>query len=110
MICIICIFLRITIDMYDKYFKECEEKRTEIAMKIRQLDSCDKKYYVTANTILSLAQRAPQIFESSEIEEKRQILNFVFLKLQLDGKKLVFKAKTPLAEVSAYSNHHEWGD
>lgn len=101
---------RITIDMYDKYFKECEEKRMEVTMKIMQLSDCDKKYYITANTILSLAQRAPQIFESSEIEEKRQILNFVFLNLQLDGKKLVFKAKTPLAEVSAYSDHHEWGD
>ncbi|MDD5639295.1 MAG: hypothetical protein PHR47_00615 [Candidatus Pacebacteria bacterium] len=96
--------------MYDKYLKECEERRTEIAMKIRQLDNCDKKYYITANTILSLTQRAPQIFENSEIEEKRQILNFVFLNLQLDGKELVFKAKTPLAEVSACNNHHEWGD
>ena len=33
----------------------------------------------------------------------------IFLNLQLDGKKLVFKAKTPLAEVFAYSDHHEWG-
>ena len=78
-------------------------------MRISQLDNSDKKYYITADTILSLTQRAPQLFESSEIEKKRQILNFVFLNLQLDGKKLVFKAKTPLAEVSAYSDHHEWG-
>ena len=90
--------------MYDKYFKECEEKRMEVAMKIMQLSNCDKKYYITANTILSLAQRSSQIFESSEIEEKRQILNFVFLNLQLDDKKLLFKAKTPFAEVFAYSN------
>lgn len=31
-------------------------------------------YHVTANRVLSLAQRSREIFESSEMEEKRQLL------------------------------------
>lgn len=93
--------------MYDKCFKEYEETKNDIGSKIRQLSDCNKKYYITP--ILFLVQRTSQIFESSGIEEKRQILNFISLNLQLDGKKLAFKVKTSLAEVSAYNDHRDWG-
>lgn len=36
----------------------------------------------------NLAARAKEIFESSEVDEKRQLLNFVFQNLKLDGKNL----------------------
>ncbi len=44
--------------------------------------------HITANTVLSLAIRARNIFESSEVDEKRQLLNFVFQNLELKEKKL----------------------
>ena len=47
-----------------------------------------KSFHVTANMVLSLARRAREIFESSEVEEKRQLLNFVFQNLELKEKKL----------------------
>lgn len=40
--------------------------------------NADESFQVTANMVLSLARRAREIFESSEVEEKRQLLNFVF--------------------------------
>ncbi len=86
---------RITIDMYDNLIKDYKEKQQELLFKMKQLDNADKNYYITANTILSLAQRAHQLFKSSEIEEKRQIINFVFQNLRLDGKNLLFETKTP---------------
>ena len=77
---------------------------------MKQLDNADKKYYITANTILSLAQRAHQLFKSSEPEEKRQIINFVFQNLRLDGENLLFKTKTPFEEVLLANATHNWGD
>jgi hypothetical protein len=38
---------------------------------------------------MQLAKWAWEIFESSEVEEKRQLLNFVFQNLKLDGKNLL---------------------
>jgi hypothetical protein len=35
-------------------------------------------YYITANTVLNLASRAREIFESSVVIEKRQLLNLMF--------------------------------
>jgi site-specific DNA recombinase len=37
--------------------------------------------------VLSLAQRSREIFESSEVDEKRQLLKFVFQNLELKDKK-----------------------
>jgi len=101
---------RITIDMYDNLIKDYKEKQQELLFKMKQLDNADKNYYITANTILSLAQRAHQLFKSSEIEEKRQIINFVFQNLRLDGKNLLFETKTPFNEVLLANTTHEWGD
>ena len=100
----------ITIDFYNKKFSELMEKKQENEFKMKRLNNANKNYYITANTILSLAQRAPEIFESSEPEEKKQLVNFVFQNLQLDGKKLLFKTKTPFERVLEYQSTHNWGD
>ncbi|MFA5228311.1 MAG: hypothetical protein WC446_00945 [Candidatus Paceibacterota bacterium] len=95
--------------MYDKLFREYKEKQQGLLFKMKQLDNADKKYYITANTILSLAQRAHQLFKSSEPEEKRQFINFVFQNLKLDGKNPLFKTKAPFERVLEYQDTHNWG-
>ncbi len=55
----------------------------------------DESFHVTANMVLSLAQRSREIFKSSEVEEKRQLLNFVFQNLELKGKKLSVILREP---------------
>ncbi len=44
--------------------------------------------HITEIKILRLVSRARDIFESSEVDEKRQLLNFVFQNLELKDKKL----------------------
>ena len=67
-------------------------------------DIADKEYHITANTVLNLAQRALEIFESSEPQEKRQLLNFVFQNLELRQKNLEYKLKTPYDTVLLANN------
>jgi len=64
-----------------------------------QKSSNNFSYYITINTVLSLAQRAYEIFENSEVAEKRQLLNFTLRNLTLDGKKLQYKLKAPFDTV-----------
>jgi hypothetical protein len=45
--------------------------------------------------VLSLAQRSREIFESSEVDEKRQLLKFVFQNLELKDKKLSITLREP---------------
>ena len=49
--------------------------------------------------MLNLAKKAYEIFQSSEVEEKRQLLNFLLQNLQLNDEKLMFKTKTPFDTV-----------
>lgn len=67
-------------------------------------DIADKEFYITANTVLNIAQRAKEIFDSSELQEKRQLLNFLLQNLELKDKKLLFTAKTPFDTVLANSH------
>jgi len=93
--------------MFNKKIKEYKEKQTELETKMRQYTDTDEKFYLTANMTLNLAKRALEIFESSEITEKRQLLNFLLQNCRLDGKKLLFELKTPFDTVlqsSKYSN------
>jgi hypothetical protein len=76
---------------------------------MKQYDNANNSYYVTANTILSLAQRAEEIFESSEPEEKRQLLNFLFLNLKMSGKNLQYSLKAPFEGVLLATNSLNWG-
>lgn len=103
---------RITTEDYDKKFREYKDKQQQLLVKIKSYDNANTNYYTTANQVLSLAQRATEIFESSEIEEKRQLLQFVFQNLELNGKNLVYKLKTPFDTVllaGATPNSATWG-
>ena len=85
--------------MFNKKLKEYKEKQEEINEEIERYTQADEKFYLTANTVLKLAQKALEIFESSEISEKRQLLNFLLQNLKLQGKKLTFELKTPFDTV-----------
>lgn len=98
----------ITNDFYNKKFKEYTESQSKILADISKHHTADKEYHLTANSILSLAQRAREIFEVSEPAEKRQLLNYLLQNLELSGKKLLFKAKTPFDTVLALHNCSNW--
>jgi len=62
----------------------------------------DKDFHVTANTVLKLASQARSLFESSEVDEKRQLLNFVFQNLRLNEKTLLINTHEPFTAMSTY--------
>lgn len=73
---------------FNKKLKEYKDREQEISKEMERYAIKDTNAHVTANTVLSLASRARDIFESSEVDEKRQLLNFVFQNLELKEKKL----------------------
>ena len=91
--------VRITKEMFNEKLKEIKENQATVLEKIQRYTNADEKFYLTANTLLSLAKRAKELFVSSEVEEKRQLLNFLLQNLVLDGKNLKFELKTPFDRV-----------
>lgn len=85
----------ISADFFNRKLKEYKDKEQEITKEIERYIVKDTNAHITANTVLSLASRARDIFESSEVDEKRQLLNFVFQNLELKEKKLSVTLQEP---------------
>ena len=85
--------------MFDKKLKEYKERQAELNEEMQRYTDADENYYIIANTVLNLAKKAYEIFQSSEVSEKRQLLNFLLQNPQLKGRKLMFKLKTPFNTV-----------
>ena len=94
--------------MYNKKLKEFRAKQKEISGKIASLGIADEEYYLTSEYLLQLANRAYDLFVSSEAEEKRQLLLLTLQNLELDGKKVNFELVKPFDKVFACSNSQSW--
>jgi site-specific DNA recombinase len=60
--------------------------------------------------VMNLTARAREIFENSKVDEKCQLLNFVFQNLKLDGKNLSIDTYKPFNTLVDYKRSPKgWG-
>lgn len=96
--------------MYLDKVRDYKARQAEIIDQMARHEKADHNFYVTANMVMNLAARAREIFEGSEVEEKRQLLNFVFQNRKLDGKSLSIQACEPFTTLENYKKRpKEWG-
>ena len=86
---------RITQDEYDKKARELKEKQYKLMDKLKSITEADENYSMTLISLLNICSKAPELFNSSKVEQKRQLINFLLSNLQLRGKKLEYKLKKP---------------
>ncbi len=99
---------RITNDMYDKKALEYTKKRDDIVIQIENHTKADSDYYIEAKKILDASQRAYEIFESSEDEEKRQFLTFMLQNSVLNERKLDFTLRKPFDDLLSCGQQQNW--
>ena len=96
--------------MYLDKVKDYKVRQAKIIEQMSRHEKADHNFYVTANMIMNLAARTREIFESSEVDEKRQLLNFVFQNLKLDGKNLSIETCEPFTTLMDYKKSPKgWG-
>lgn len=75
----------------------------------RQLhEEADGSFKKTLITAFRLANRASELFESSKMAEKRELINFVFSNLALRGKNLEYSLRKPFDMMVNFGNREEW--
>ena len=94
--------------MYDKKRREYEQKQTNILKAMQKHSDAHKDFHITASVVLDLAKRAYDIFEKATIQEKRQLIDFVFQNCTLHNKKLNYKLKSPFDIIVDSANCTEW--
>jgi len=93
--------LSITHDDYDKKLCELKDKQYQLEIEQSEYTKADHQYHIHVGTVFKLSRRIGEIFDSSEIDEKRAILGFILQNPVVEGKKLDFTLRKPFDTVLA---------
>lgn len=99
---------RITDEEFDIFNKDFRQEQENLEVELVMHSKADKEFYLTITNLLDISTRAFELYESSKLEQKRQLLNFMFSNLKLDGKKLVFNLKKPFDVLVGLTKTQDW--
>lgn len=99
---------RITDDKYDQFFQSFHEQQADINTRRGMLQEAEDNYYITAKYLLELANKAYELFKSSEVEERRQLIKLVLSNLRVEGKLVRYEAIKPFGTILNYAYSQSW--
>ncbi len=99
---------RITDSEYDKFYQKLRDELTNVSISLEQLQEAKDNYYMTAKYVLDLASRAFEIFMSSEVEEKRLIIKFLFQNLSITSGNIVWELHPPFDLLVKSTERNLW--
>lgn len=85
----------ITQEAYDKKLQSLKEQQGLLQVELEEHTDGNFEFLTTVGLVFSLAKRARELFDGSETEEKRQILNYLLQNPVIKSKKLYFTTKKP---------------
>ncbi len=95
-------------ESYRAKMDEYKKRQREITSEMQAHVSGDETCLITVETVLGLAKQAREIFESSNFDERRQLLNFVYSNLKLNDGKLLVELREPFLSMAKMSDQPTW--
>lgn len=99
---------RITDDEYDRFYQSFREQLADIDTRLALLQEAEDNYYITAKYLLELANKAHELFKSSEVEERRQLIKLVLSNLRVEDKSVRYDAIKPFDTILNYADSQLW--
>lgn len=96
--------------MYEGKLKKYDTKLKRIEDKLRNVEKVDKDFYITAEYIIQLAKHSSALFRCSEYEERRLLINIVFLNFKWNGVNLCYDHKEPFNLLAKMHESTGWGE
>lgn len=100
--------MRITKPEYDKKLQEYTDKLQSIQIELSEHTVADHDYKTTIAMVFSVAKRAKELFDSSEVDEKRQILNYLLQNSTLKEKTPCFTMRSPYNLILGLASSPDW--
>jgi len=85
-----------------------KQRQHEISIMTANHEKGDDSFKTTVEALFSVASKAYDIFESSKIEQKRQLIAFVFSNLALRGAKLEYSLRNPFPLMVGKRTYQDW--
>ena len=97
-------------DLFERMVKKIEKRQKDILEDIKDHSAGDKAFVIGASYLLDVCSRAVELFdaESTKVEQKRYLIDFILSNATLDGKKLHFTLKEPFETVITLSKTNSW--
>lgn len=100
----------ITQDIYDKKAMSLKDEQESLQQKKNRYFDASINYGKVVTDLVSITSRAWEIFESSKIDRKRQLLGMISSNLEVDDKKLYVELKSPFNLIYNLNKTKEWGE
>ena len=100
--------LSITKDEYDEKVLQLKQRQHEIDIQLRQHTKADEDFAIVTSHLLDVVCRAHELFASSKVEQKQQLLDFLFSNLKLEGDKLLYELKRPFDAILSANTLLNW--
>ena len=97
--------LSITKDDYDKKLQELKDRQYRMNLEMEEHTKADHDYHIHISTVINLSRRVKEIFESSEVNEKRALIRFLIQNPLVVEKKLVFELRKPFDTILQLAKH-----
>jgi len=98
----------ITMDEYDRKCHQLKDRQYQISDQFKKHLKADEAFKITVNAVFSIASMAYELLESSKIEQKRKLINYVFTNLELEGVTLRYSLRKPFDLMTNCTTHSEW--
>lgn len=98
----------ITDKEYDRYYQSLRTQRDDLDLKVANLQEAEDNYFITAKYVLELINRAYDLFISSEVEEKRQLIRLVLSNLSIDDGNVVYVVQKPFDLIINCADDQLW--
>lgn len=99
---------KISEEQYNKFYQKLSEQISDVNHQLSKLQEAQTNYYATAKYLLELSFRAYDLFMSSEVEQKRQLIKLLLLNVTLKGKTLVWELHKPFDLIVNCSDGSLW--
>jgi site-specific DNA recombinase len=98
----------ITRDDFERQKLRLRDQQIDIETQMQSCREGDDSFKESMLFLLDIASEAHGIFTGSTIDEKRQLLNFVFANLKLNGTTLCYSLKKPFDQFIKCTDRQEW--
>ena len=98
----------LTRDEFLRKKRELKDRQYEVTEMMKVLDQVDDEFSKKVVDLINIASFAYDTYKGSTLDEKRELLKFVFANLQLKGRKLEYSLRYPFSEFENLNNCTEW--
>ena len=95
-------------DIYDKKTSEYRARQRDLNEEMGQITQQGEFKDSTIKTVFSLSNRAYELFDSSDVKRKREIVKILFQNLEAEDEKAYFALRKPFDTVGKLPVHLDW--